>query len=34
LGFGQGFDKAGIETWLQLKRDLEAVCILLLTAAI
>ena len=34
LGFGQGFDKAGIETWLQLKRDLEAMCILLLTAPI
>ena len=34
LGFGQGFDEAGIETWLQLKHDLEAVCILLLTAAI
>lgn len=34
LGFGQGFDKAGIETWLQLKRDLEAMCLLLLTAPI
>lgn len=33
LGFGQGFDKGGNETWLQLKRDLEVVCILLLTAA-
>lgn len=34
LGFGQGFDKAGIETWEQLKRDLETMCILLLTATI
>lgn len=34
LGFGQGFDKGGNETWLQMKRDLEVVCILLLTAAI
>jgi AcrR family transcriptional regulator len=34
LGFAQGFDKAGIETWLQLKRDLETMCILLLTAPI